>query len=209
VARHARTAQSSSCSSLVLACHTIAHSGGSYRNVFRVNIPDTREVVVFKECVYDDHSFNYEYYEFMRYVLYSSFIFISMLPALFLRNDSHTPKIRNRHFRMDGAVGEIVTNHPLFAETYGFCALSLLSESMQKGDLDAIAVPKYERCKETFVHQNLDGRKHLGGQLMSQFKKMNSLSVTEKLELSLQMAGECQGVTRNTPVCPFLLFPPS
>jgi hypothetical protein len=89
---------------------------------------------------------------------------------------------------MDGAIGEIVTNHPLFAETYGFCALSLLSEAMYKGDLDAIAVPKYERCKETFVHQNLDGRKHIGGQMLNRFQTMNSLSVTEKLEWSLQMA---------------------
>jgi hypothetical protein len=70
---------------------TIHHSGGSYRNVFGVNLPDTREDVVFKECVYDDHSFNYEYYEFMRYVLYP--LFLCTLPAfILLRRLSHYEK---------------------------------------------------------------------------------------------------------------------
>lgn len=89
---------------------------------------------------------------------------------------------------MDGAVGEIVTNHPLFTETFGFCALSLLSEAMQNGDVDAVAVPRYERCNETFARHDFDdGMDGQGGQ-SNPFKNMNSLSLTKKLEWSLQMA---------------------
>jgi hypothetical protein len=45
-------------------------SGGAYRNVFGVDIPDTDEHVVFKECGFDDdHTFSFDDYEFMRYVL--------------------------------------------------------------------------------------------------------------------------------------------
>jgi hypothetical protein len=95
---------------------------------------------------------------------------------------------------MDGAVGEIVANHPLFTDTYGFCALSLLSEAMRQGDVDAMAVPIYERCNETFVRQGLDG----GVNGERPFKRMNSLTVTEKLEWSLQMA-EAVAVLNNNP----------
>ena len=82
------------------------------------------------------------------------------------------------YMRMDGAVAAAVSPHPLIADMYGFCQLSLFSEPMRKLNMEDVAVPRYERpCKRNLT---LDDKEHL--------VPMNDLTPLQKLEMALSQA---------------------
>ena len=80
--------------------------------------------------------------------------------------------------RMEGAVNAALAPHPLVVGIYGFCALSMFSEAMVRGDIEGMALPTYQReeCEKTL---ELD---------QPQLIPMNKLEPNTKLEWALNMA---------------------
>jgi len=78
--------------------------------------------------------------------------------------------------RMDAVVSEIFTSSPLFVDIYGYCGLSMLSEYLELGDLEAHATPDGPRDEEVVLHDEED------------LDPQNSFNARDKLFISLEMA---------------------
>ena len=109
---------------------------------------------------------------------------------MFLTSTPHTDplvvKMLNSHYdftyedfeymRMDAIVNEKLNGNPEIVHSYSFCGNSIIGEAMALGDLLKIAIPS--------------AKSHKLPKLNSENKLMvhNTLSGTQKLEWSLQMA---------------------
>jgi serine/threonine protein kinase len=79
--------------------------------------------------------------------------------------------------RMDAIVSERLSSSPRIVDIYGFCGLSMMSEYLSMGDLMKYATPGGGRSHPVKLNDTED------------VDPKNSFSATEKLTLSLQMAG--------------------
>lgn len=77
---------------------------------------------------------------------------------------------------MDAIVGERLTSNDRIVDIYGFCGLSILSEYLPNGDIEQIVVPGDGFIKQEDLHDEDD------------VKPQNSLSVSAKLYLAIEMA---------------------
>ena len=81
--------------------------------------------------------------------------------------------------RMDAIVAERLYGNPRIVDIYGYCALGMLNEAMQNGDIEDVAVPS-ERGRDSDKYRGLENSKEL--------RVFNDLSGTKKLEYALDMA---------------------
>jgi len=80
------------------------------------------------------------------------------------------------NMRKDMVVAERFSSNPYFVDIYGFCGLSLFSELMPHGDLEAYFAPTYKRGMNlSFLNETTD------------VQSMNNFEPSEKLVISLQM----------------------
>lgn len=78
--------------------------------------------------------------------------------------------------RMDAIVNEKLSWSPRIVNIYGYCGLGMISEAMQSGDLETLAIP-------TKV-----GRLSMAIDVSSSLEDRNTISGKQKLEYSLDMA---------------------
>eukprot|EP00977_Amphora_coffeiformis_P000909 scaffold190_cov171-Amphora_coffeaeformis.AAC.34 len=112
-------------------------------------------------------------------------------PYVILKTATYNSKFQPQAwmpYRMDISVASAVSPHPLVVDIYGACALGMLSEPMQKGDVDVASIPEYRRhrCNQA----DIEGHREI--------VKMNDLNAATKLEWALQMA-ESVALLHNHP----------
>jgi serine/threonine protein kinase len=114
--------------------------------------------------------------------------------SVYLTSTPHTKpvvmKMLNWHFdftyedfeymRMDAVVNEKLNGNPEIVHSYAFCGNSILGEAMALGDMLQIAFPSGLPVPVSRKKPNVDSEDDL--------VVYNTLSGTQKLELSLQMA---------------------
>ncbi len=86
---------------------------------------------------------------------------------------------RYEFVRMDALIMERLTASPRIVDIYGHCAVTVLTEFLPV-ELDGVAVPFYSKKRQTNI---LNRQKE-----SNKVKPLNQLSVTQKLEIALQMA---------------------
>jgi serine/threonine protein kinase len=83
------------------------------------------------------------------------------------------------YVRMDAMVADRLTSSPRIYDIYGFCGMAIMSEFFPYGDYEDVAVPGsgYLLTEKEQIYQETH-----------ELKSYNSITSTDKLRISLQMA---------------------
>ncbi len=93
--------------------------------------------------------------------------------------DYHYASDRYEFVRMDALIMERLTASPRIVDVYGHCAASVLTEFLPK-ELDYVAVPYQSRTRQQQIHEKQKQEMKV--------KPVNNLTMTERLDVSIQMA---------------------
>ena len=80
--------------------------------------------------------------------------------------------------RMDAIVAEKLTWSPRIVDVYAFCALGMINEAMQNGDMEHVAVPNDKGRSSSY--EGIENSESL--------QVYNTLTGSQKLRYALEMA---------------------